>query len=321
MIQSPDKPHYRMVAHRILEGRVVFFLGAGVNLCGRPDSVRFMRGQYLPSGAELAAYLARRLDYPYEDTSNLLRVSQFVDVKLGVGALYEELHQVFDADYAPTPVHQLLASLPAMIRARAPDQPPFFPLIVTTNYDDALERAFAEKGEAYDLVVYIADGPERGRFLHTKPDGESQIIAVPNEYRELQFSQHPVIAKIHGAVVRGSQDDDSYVVTENHYIDYLSHTDIAMLIPITVAERMRRSNLLFLGYSLKDWNLRVILNRLQLGANVRWNNWAVQTQPDDLEERSWIRRNVELLDERLEIYIDGLRAAMLEVSTMAGSVP
>jgi SIR2-like domain len=84
---------------------------------------------------------------------------------------------------------------------------------------------------------------------------------------------------------------------------------------------MRRSNLLFLGYSLRDWNLRVILNRLQLGANVRWNNWAVQTQPDSVEERSWIRRNVELLDERLEIYIDELGAAMLKVSSTAGAAP
>jgi hypothetical protein len=321
MIQPPDEAHYRRVAHRILEGGVVIFLGAGVNLCGRPTSATFVRGQYLPNGAELATYLARRRDYPYEDNEDLLRVSQYVDVMLGTGVLYQELHHVFDADYAPTPVHQLLASLPAMIRANPSDEPRKFPLVVTTNYDDALERAFAEKNEPYDMVVYVADGPDSGRFLHTKPNGDAQIIAVPNEYRELQFTEHPVIAKIHGAVARGAEDGDSYVVTENHYIDYLSHTDIAMLIPITIAERMRRSNLLFLGYSLRDWNLRVILNRLQLGANVRWNNWAVQTQPDSVEERSWIRRNVELLDERLEIYIDELGAAMLKVSSTAGAAP
>ena len=97
-------------------------------------------------------------DYPYEDSTNLLRVSQYVDVMLGDGPLYQELHDVFDADYPPTPVHQLLASLPAMIRASSSGKPRYFPLIVTTNYDDALERAFLDAGEAYDLVVYIADG-------------------------------------------------------------------------------------------------------------------------------------------------------------------
>jgi hypothetical protein len=38
MVQSPNEAHYRMIAHRILEGAVVPFLGAGVNLCGRPES-------------------------------------------------------------------------------------------------------------------------------------------------------------------------------------------------------------------------------------------------------------------------------------------
>jgi hypothetical protein len=64
-------------------------------------------------------------------------------------------HGVLDADYAPTPVPRLLASLPSMIGARPSTQPGFFPLIVTTNYDDASERAFKDAGEEYDLVTYI----------------------------------------------------------------------------------------------------------------------------------------------------------------------
>jgi hypothetical protein len=326
MIQSPDEAHYRMIAHRILAGAVVPFLGAGVNLCGRPEPAPWKPGpwapgEYLPSGAELAAYLAQRVDYPYDDITNLLRVSQYVDVMLGDGPLYQELHDVFDADYLPTPVHRLLASLPALIRASPSSKAKYFPLIVTTNYDDALERAFVEIGEPYDLVVYIADGPERGRFLHTSPEGQTQTIAVPNTYGELRFDQHPVIAKIHGAVGRGVEDRDSFVVTENHYIDYLSHTDIAKLIPVTVAYRMRKSHFLFLGYSLKDWNLRVILNRLWGEAVVGWNSWAVQPNPDSIEERSWFRRSVELLDARLETYIGGLGAALLDASGATHPVP
>src|SRR5215213_1672333 len=80
MVQSPDDGHYRLIAHRILDGAVVPFLGAGVNLCGRPDGVSWLRGRYLPSGEELAAYLAGENDYPYRDRTDLLRVSQYVDV-------------------------------------------------------------------------------------------------------------------------------------------------------------------------------------------------------------------------------------------------
>jgi len=45
--------------------------------------------------------------------------------------------------------------------------------IVTTNYDDALERAFQDEGEPYDPVTYINDDDRnRGLFRHILFDGE-----------------------------------------------------------------------------------------------------------------------------------------------------
>ncbi len=322
MVQSPDEAHYRMIAKRILDGAVVPFLGAGVNLCGLPASAEWSRGRYLPSGAQLAEYLAERVGFAEKKgRKNLLRVSEYIDVMLGIGPLYEELHDVFDADYAPTPVHRLLAKLPTMIRERNSSGTHYFPLIVTTNYDDSLERAFREAGEPYDLVVYIADdAQDRGLFRHSSPDGQSRVISAPNRYRGLEFKERPVIAKIHGAVRRRAQEPESFVITENHYIDYLRQADTSRLIPVNVLSRMRKSHFLFLGYSLKDWNLRVILNRLR-DAGIAWKSWAVQQEPDGIEERFWFRRNIELLDADLETYIRGLDTALLDVLFAERPVP
>lgn len=57
--------HYKTVIKAITDGRVVPFLGAGVNLCGRPKEVAWSCGQteYLPSGSELAQYLAENLGH------------------------------------------------------------------------------------------------------------------------------------------------------------------------------------------------------------------------------------------------------------------
>ena len=304
MTQAPDHEHFQMVANRLLAGAVVPFLGAGVNLCGRPDATTWERGRYLPSGGELAAHLATGigLTYPYPDTSDLLRVSQYVDVSLGNGPLYEALHNVFDADYTPTPVHRLLASLPELIRRRQDGGPRFFPLNITTNYDDGLERAFQEAGEEYDLLTYIADGSAAGHFRHTRPGGESEIVTVPNTYGELRCDERPVIAKIHGAVGRHLGEADSFVVTENHYIAYLSHADITKLIPVNVLTRMKKSHFLFLGYSLRDWNLRVILHRLWGDEGLAYNSWAITSDPERIDEKAWAKRGVELLDMRLEEY-------------------
>jgi SIR2-like domain/TIR domain len=321
--RPPDEAHYRIVADRILAGAVVPFLGEGVNLCGRPDSVSWQVGHpYLPSMSELAAHLARESGYPFKDRTDLMRVSQWVDVLLGKGPLYELLHEVLDAEYEPTPVHRLLASLPSLIRAHPSTQRRFFPLIVTTNYDDALERAFKDAEEEYDLVTYIADGSEQRKFLHTSADGDERVINKPKSYAELQFDERPVIAKIRGTVERGKTDSqDSYVITENHYIDYLSDTNIGQLLPQRVKSRLMKSSILFLGYSLTDWSLRVILRRLWDGDPVAgWRSWAIQANANALEERSWFRFNVELLSARLKEYIDLLDAALISASTRTGEL-
>ena len=54
--------HYEAVMMAFRDGRVVPFLGAGVNLCGRPKEFRYQPSQfeYLPNGGELAEKKGRR---------------------------------------------------------------------------------------------------------------------------------------------------------------------------------------------------------------------------------------------------------------------
>ena len=56
-----------LIARRLLQGKVVPVLGAGVNLCERPPGETWLRGQYLPNGRELAAALALP-DFPEIDS-------------------------------------------------------------------------------------------------------------------------------------------------------------------------------------------------------------------------------------------------------------
>jgi SIR2-like protein len=308
---TPPESHFGTIIKGIVEGRVVPLLGAGVNLCGRPDGVRWHRDQadYLPSGTELSSYLAQSFQYPEDDRGDLARVSQYVQTIAGSGPLYEELRGLLNADYPPTPLHQLLASLPAILVSKGYRGK--YQLIVTTNYDDVMERTLTAAGEPHDVVSYLADGEFRGKFLHRMPSGETQLIERPNEYQGLPLDERrdlrrPVVLKLHGAVDRASSDNDSYVITEDHYIDYLTRSDISNLIPVTLREKLRRSHFLFLGYSLRDWNLRVILHRIWGEQKVTYKSWAIQLHPDQLEQQFWLKRDVEILDLPLQSYVAGL---------------
>ena len=300
-MNTPSLTHYERITHALVDGRVVPLLGAGVNLCGRPQQESWQRGRYLPSGHELASYLAEKFDYPSDEAVDLVRVSQFASVMEGSGPLYEKLRNLFDADYPPTSLHQFLASLPAALRRRG--YAPKYQLIVTTNYDDVLEKAFQAVGEPFDLVSYIADGEERGKFLHRPPNEEPRLIEIPNQYLDLSLDRRTVILKIHGAIDRHNAERDSYVITEDHYIDFLTRTDISNLLPITLAVQLRKSHFLFLGYGLRDWNLRVILHRIWGEQKLTYKSWAIQLNPDNLDCEFWHKRDVEILNIRLEDYI------------------
>jgi hypothetical protein len=297
-----DAAHYWLVANRLLEGRVVPFLGAGANLCGRPPDSRWAIGRFLPSGAELAEYLADKSRYPEDGETDLLRVSQYVDAVLGGQALYEYLRAAFDADYPPNALHELLVEVAA--RLRVSGKPSL--LILTTNYDDALERAFEAAGEPYQVFWYEAKPNARGRLVH-RHGAKVEQIRKPNE---MLTGDRALILKLHGAVDRTDPRGDSYVVTEDDYIGYRES------IPVTVRARMEDSHFLFLGYSLRDWNLRAILRRIWDDRPLASRSWAIQRrQPgsslSEIEQKLWRDRgDVDLLYVELDEYVAKLRAEL-----------
>ncbi len=312
-VLESHREHFETVARAIGENRVVPFLGASVNLVGRPPDKTWQFGQsdFLPVGSEIAEHLARVFDYPANEPRDLVRVSEFVAIKSGIGPLYDELRKIYKIDYPPTPLHHFFAALPALLRERGY---PSELLLVTTNYDDALERAFRAANEPFDLVTYIAEGEARGKFLHTMPDGKTRAIDKPNKYLGFAPEERTIILKIHGVIDRQNRAHDSYVITEDHYIDYLAYKDIAQQLPAQLLEKMSWSHFLFLGYSLRDWNLRVILHRIWGEQKFKYKAWAVngsvlfRDKPELLEQDFWRLRDVDIIKLPLDDYAESLQA-------------
>src|SRR5207244_2017515 len=99
------------------------------------------------------------------------------------------------------------------------------------------------------------------RYSH---DGTGTLIDQPNTYAvELSLERRPVILKLHGQIARtATREWESFVVTEDDYIDYLARTEVAGVLPVSLAAALRRSHFLFLGYTMADWTRRVTLHRL-----------------------------------------------------------
>jgi hypothetical protein len=297
--------HCQIVARRLGAGSVVPFLGAGANLLERPVAVSWEDG-YLPSGLELASYLAKPYAYPGEDL-DLLRVSQWVDLVSSERALVDELHDIFSREYRPNKLHRFLADLPRTLREqkhRVCGQ-----LILTTNYDDVLEQAFADADEPVDVVVFEARQREH-RFVHLRPDGERVEIVDASRYRAFAVEERSVILKIHGDVDRDDGEHDTYVITEDNYIDYLAGESVRGLIPAYLMRRIRESDMLFLGYSMRDWNLRVVLRQIWSEQGIHTGGWSIQRDPSEIDIRFWARQGIEILPIDLDEWIEAMRGQL-----------
>jgi hypothetical protein len=340
-VEQADEEHYLTIAEKLGRGRMVPFLGAGANLCDRGHEEWEPGRPFLPSGGELARHLAVRGRYPLSTGRDLSRVSQYVDAARGEDELYLYLHEVFDSpasaltarkleegrgvgegasapEYPLTSLHRLLARVAKSLNEAGLAHL----LVVTTNYDDLVERALAEEGLEFDVVWYEAKkkmDEARGHFVHRAPGKTPTPILKANDYRGLPIElERPAVLKLHGCLVRESATDDSYVITEDSYINYLSCGDVGRLLPIALSKRLATNSLLFLGYSLGDWNLRVVLNGIWGSSKLQCKSWAVQREPADpnrskIEQAMWEtpeRANIELVYCELSEYVKGLGARL-----------
>ena len=303
------EPPYPAIAGFLKEGNVVPFLGAGASLVGRPEGAVWDGAQpFLPNGAELARAIAQASKFPSSDdhdVDDLAKVSSYYAEFVGRKWLMQYLRKQFMRDMPTSPLHQVLASIKAPM------------LLVATNYDTLLEKAFRDAGTPYHLVVYPADwksSANAGSVLLWR-HGEAAPIPVKPEELDLHIdlSKTSVIYKMHGTVMPGTADWDNFVITEEDYVDFLSRMTANTAIPKMLLSHCADRNFLFLGYSLRDWNLRVILNNLRKflsRGDSDLSSWAIQHNPSVLEEKLWGKRDVEIFKVRLDDFAANLRTAL-----------
>jgi hypothetical protein len=130
----------------------------------------------------------------------------------------------------------------------------------------------------------------------------------------IDLGQTTVIYKMHGGVDRVDATRDSFVIDEDDYADFLVRVAEKTAIPAVFAEAASTRSFLFLGYSLRDWNLRMILSKIDRGLSHarsarddRRESWAIQLGASALERKLWGLRNVTIFDMDLQEFVQRVR--------------
>jgi len=316
-------PPYGLIAPLLRRGEVVPFIGAGVNFGARQTAQVWEEksSTFLPSGKELSRLLARESGFTSRhdhDLDDLAKVASYYVENSARIRLRERLTEIFiplQKEFQPCSIHNYLAEIAS--------QSPL--LIVTTNYDDLIERALIERQVAYDLVIHPADRHDVAAsvlwWTHNAPEPEP---VTPNQLY-IDLSKRTVVYKIHGTIDRRKGELGGYVITEEDYEEFLSvMTSGQMVPPPMFMSHFHSRHFLFLGYSLRDWNLRVILRNLKTilppadkdektkapakaQDRERLKSWAIQFEPLDWESQLWETRGVKIFDQDINGFVDELK--------------
>ncbi len=255
---------------------------------------------------------------------NLRYLCQYYILKNRREPLYEELYEILmnlEDNCQPGSLHQFLAEIPhLMLSQRYPRRSPGLPfqLIVTTNYDDMLEKAFKKAQQPFDVVFYVADGDERGKFKHQTYEGALETIKT-NEYQGLPLRKpwgsslqpRPIILKLFGTWK--NPWENNFVVTEQQLANLVSN--LKQNLPTNLIGILQNANLLFMGYSPSDSDLQILVNCLWKDNKIPTKSWLLhQAQPGHFEQEIWKQRNVELLDipSSLDDFVAQIKEAIQE---------
>jgi hypothetical protein len=252
----PDKLEendWNLLLQRIKDGKCTPFLGAGA--CS----------QKIPVYSQIASEWAKEYDYPMEDSDDLIRVSQFVAVitdamtpkEMICKKIKEKLKEVAPSYFDnPDELHGVLAELP-------------LPVYITTNYDDFMMQALESRGKA-PIQEYCRWNKNLKKSKRTSSDFD------PTKEKPLVFHLHGIY-----------KEPKSLVLTEDDYLDFFAANSMGQnLLPPRIQEALTGTSLLFLGYSITDWDFRVLFRILDeyLEKSISRTHLSVQLVPRDVSE-------------------------------------
>lgn len=261
----------------VRQGKLVPILGPGVRESISGSSFELARKMAEKHGFPLAAY----------EWDDLPRVTQYISVKESRFNVVQEYQAQLTANLVALHRHSLpeeslqnprlgplLAQISRQLREADPDDPyralAELPasVYVTTNFDPVLAGALTDAQRKPQRIS------SRWRYKRSPEQPGAPVGEVD--------AQSPLIFHALGAF--GKDGDDTLVLTEDDYFEYLIATASDRLMPAVVESALVDNSLLFLGFRLTDWSFRVLFRLIMsLPGKERLKQYchvAVQVDPD-----------------------------------------
>ncbi len=293
-----ESAEFGKLVSAIKKKRCILFLGAGINR--KPPeasgtSYTFDINDQLPDGKGLCERLISKsgLDFPeYVDKFNLQQVSQYIvlESKGNRFELNEMLLDILHSQQKPSPLLLALADLE-------------FPLVITTNYDRLFEKAvlnrkfieFQDASINYKKSNHKTYGKEGKTLLNVMVYSKDVKEETPKYVPISKESSNsiPTLFKMHGDLcLEGANGIDSAVITDEDYIDFIMRMTSTKNYPVPqgILQNFFEMPIIFIGYSLKDYNFRLLMKILHKDKNNYPGRYSIDPKPDELIKKIFVER-------------------------------
>jgi tetratricopeptide (TPR) repeat protein len=270
---------------QIRAGNVVLFLGAGASF----GATAISDPKKPPNGVALAKLLADKFLGGQAADKSLSLVAEYCNATADVRTVQRFISELFSR-FEPGEFHKKIASFRWVA-------------LVTTNYDQILEKAYAANSARMQTPIPILRNIDR----------------VDQELRE---KDKVALLKLHGCVTMVDDDQIPMILTIDQYI---THKTGRNKLFNRFTELAGEYTVVFVGYQLEDPNIRAILMELDVTGMSRPTHYVVTPNVSALDQMVWARKKIVALDGTFEQFIDKIDAsipsALRSVHTRSNSHP
>ncbi|WP_029972017.1 SIR2 family protein [Paraburkholderia graminis] len=244
------------LVQQIKEGNVVLFLGAGASIGAEG------RGLYpdVPDGYRLGERLCDKF-LGGEDKDKLLSViADYAISEAGDIVTVQKFIRDIFIDFWPSEFHSKIPTYK-------------WAAIVTTNYDQIIERAYSQAASPRQVLCPITKSSDR----------MEDVLRGPNALPYL---------KLHGCISLWQDKEIPLILTIDHYADHRKGRERLFDRFLSYASDMP---VIFVGYKLEDPDFRKILSQIADSGVARPRYYVVSPNPNPRDIKIWEQKKIEAL--------------------------
>lgn len=285
---SNNKTNYTALTDRIQRGEIVLFIGSNLMQAD---------GQNTTEEKLLADLLAKKVGYS-EFNGSLSSIAELYQMlpEFGRKSLLNELDTALPS-YNPDP---------SLEQAQNPSRIKFYeslakieaPLVLISSvYDNLLEQTFLKAGKKFaelSSIINRSDDYDIGHVVVRYSDSQPENKAPEKVYIEEELSRLRLLEEGYSLIykIRGtSAQSDALTLAESNYFTFARYGE--KIIPAYLARQFRDRGFLFLGFSPKSWEDRLLVNiLLKKRQHSPEPCYTIGTTLDKMEAAYWDSCNV-----------------------------